>query len=207
MNKYMLKEKKLNNNTVQFQEIIEGLNKPFSFTDLVEIPCVALVDIYGLSLLNKEAYLQYQKGIGEDKLNVNDEIKLTLFFAMKLYKRNIIKIKFPPYYDIIETLNFDPLSVTVGLFNQFYFETAYELCNVLPTSVWPSANFYEILRKAEKTRIDYLINNKTNINSYFLEGLTNKERKIHKYFFEGTTKEREKLNKETMLLYFYEVED
>ncbi|SBS85296.1 GINS complex subunit Psf3, putative [Plasmodium ovale] len=206
MNEDITKNIKLNNNFLEFEEIIKDINTPFSFIDLVEIPCVPLVDIYGLSLLSNEAYLEYKSGLREDKLNVEDEIRLTLFFAIKLYKKNIIKIKFPSYYDIVETLKFDPVSVTIGLFNQFYFETAYALCNILPVNEWPSTNFYDILRKAEKTRIHFLINNKTKLNSYFLEGLTNKEKKIYKYFLEGTSKEREMMNKETTLFYFYEKE-
>ncbi|CAA9987419.1 GINS complex subunit Psf3, putative [Plasmodium knowlesi strain H] len=206
MNEEIEKNIKLNSNFIEFEEIVKDINTPFSFIDLVEVPCVPLVDIYGLSLLSNEAYLEYKNGLREDKLSADDEIRLTLFFAVKLYKRNVLKIKFPSYYDIIETLKFDPVSVTIGLFNQFYFETAYELCDLLPVSEWPSANFYDILRKAEKTRIHFLINNRTKLNSYFLEGLTNREKKIYKYFLEGTSKERESMNKETTFFNFYEMD-
>lgn len=198
------KNHRINNNYTEFEEIVKDINTPFSFIDLVEIPCKPVIDLYGLSFLSNEAHLEYKSGLREDKLNTNDEIKLTLFLAVKLYKKNIIKIKFPSYYDIIDTLKLDPISVTIGLFNQFYFETAYELCNIIPSLEWPSANFYNILRKAEKTRIHFLITNKTKLTAYFLEGLTNKEKRIYRYFQEGTNKTRELLNKETTLFKFYE---
>lgn len=200
----LTKDPKINNNYAEFEEIIKDINAPFKFIDLVEIPCKPVVDLLGLSFLSNEAHLEYKSGLREDKLTPDDDIKLTLFFATKLYKKNVIKMKFPIYYEIVETLKFDPISVTVGLFNQFYFETAYELCKILPISEWPSPNFCNILRKAEKVRLHFLISNKTKLNSFFLEGLTNKERKIYNYFLEGTTKERELLNKETVLFNFYE---
>eukprot|EP00375_Theileria_parva_P000900 XP_763570.1 hypothetical protein [Theileria parva strain Muguga] len=110
-------------------------------------------------------------------LRSEDEIELPLFYAKHLYKAGLCKIEFPSYYKSARALFTEPTATTVGLSTPFYFELAYELCQIIPENEWPVENLLSMLKEAECKRRNFLIKRSTTVDGAFLSGLTHEEKK------------------------------
>ncbi|KYN96841.1 hypothetical protein PGSY75_1303900 [Plasmodium gaboni] len=197
----------LNEKLEELKNLIYLDDSAFKHLDFVKVPCIPLCVLPGLSFLCARAFEEYKNGYRTDEINESDEIMVEYFYAKRLYKNSLVKIKFPEYYDMAGALLSDATAACVGNLTPFYFELGNELCELLPQDEWPVEKLEELLLLAETRRRVYLIKHNDQVDQTYLEGMTFMEKKMFNSFSLGSDvdKKRATLNRQIFNFFEYDI--
>ncbi|CRG97427.1 conserved Plasmodium protein, unknown function [Plasmodium gallinaceum] len=195
----------LNEKLEELKNLIYVDETPFKHLDF-KVPCVPCCVLPGLSFLSARAMEEYKNGYRKDEINENDEIYIEYFYAKRLHKNNLVKIRFPEYYEMAGALLSDATAAAVGNLSHLYFELGNELCEILPENEWPVEKLEDLLLIAEIRRRLYLIKHNDQVDQTYLEGMTYMERKMFNSFSMGTDLEKEKASSNRDIFNFFELD-
>ncbi|VWU50411.1 conserved protein, unknown function [Hepatocystis sp. ex Piliocolobus tephrosceles] len=179
-------------------------DEPFEHLDFVKVPCIPLCVLPGMSFLSCRAMEEHKNGHRQDEINETDEVSLEYFYAKRLYKNSLVKIKFPEFYEMAGALLADSTAASVGSLTHLYFELGNDLCEILPENEWPVEKLEELLNIAETRRRIHLIKHSDQVDQTYLEGMTYMERKMFNAFSLGSEKDKEKATSIREIFNFFE---
>ncbi|SBS87893.1 conserved Plasmodium protein, unknown function [Plasmodium ovale] len=194
----------LNEKVEELKNLIYVDNTPFQHLDFVKVPCIPCCVLPGLSFLSARALEEHKNGYRKDEINEADEILIEYFYAKRLYKNSLVKIKFPECYDMAGALLSDATAASVGSLTHLYFELGNELCQMLPENEWPVEKLEELLLIAEIRRRVYLLKHSDQVDQTYLEGMTYMERKMFNSFSMGTDLDKQKATSNRQIFTFFE---
>ncbi|SBT82205.1 conserved Plasmodium protein, unknown function [Plasmodium ovale] len=194
----------LNEKVEELKNLIYVDDTPFQHLDFVKVPCIPCCVLPGLSFLSARALEEHKNGYRKDEINEADEILIEYFYAKRLYKNSLVKIKFPECYDMAGALLSDATAASVGSLTHLYFELGNELCQMLPENEWPVEKLEELLLIAEIRRRVYLLKHSDQVDQTYLEGMTYMERKMFNSFSMGTDMDKQKATSNRQIFTFFE---
>ncbi|KJP90114.1 hypothetical protein AK88_00283, partial [Plasmodium fragile] len=137
-------------------------------------------------------------------INETDELLVEYFYAKRLHRSSLVKIKFPECYEMAGALLSDATAASVGNLTHLYFELGTELCHMLPENEWPVEKLQELLLIAEMRRRVYLMKHNDQVDQTYLEGMTFMERKMFNSFSKGTDVDKQKATSNRNIFNFFE---
>ncbi|SBT80573.1 conserved Plasmodium protein, unknown function [Plasmodium malariae] len=188
----------------ELKNLIYVDDTPFKHLDFVKVPCIPCCVLPGLSFLSNRALEECKNGYRKDEINESDEILIEYFYAKRLQKNSLVKIKFPECYEMAGALLSDATAACVGSLTHLYFELGNELCEILPENEWPVEKLEELLMIAELRRRIYLIKHNDQVDQTYLEGMTFMERKMFNSFSMGTDLDKQKATSNRQIFSFFE---
>ncbi|CXJ10126.1 conserved Plasmodium protein, unknown function [Plasmodium berghei] len=194
----------LNDKLEELKDLIYIDETPFHHLDFVKVPCTPCCILPGMSFLSARAMEEYKNGYRTDEINETDEILIEYFYAKRLHKNNLVKIKFPEYYEMAGALLSDATAACVGSLTYLYFELGNELCEMLPENEWPVEKLKELLLFAEIRRRTHLIKHSDQVDQTYLEGMTLMERKMFNSFFKGSDMDKDNAKSNRKIFNFFE---
>ncbi|CAA9990640.1 GINS complex subunit Psf3, putative [Plasmodium knowlesi strain H] len=188
----------------ELKNLIYVDDTPFNHLDFMKVPCIPCCVLPGMSFLNTRAEEEHKNGYRKDEINETDELLVEYFYAKRLHRSNLVKIKFPECYEMAGALLSDATAASVGNLTHLYFELGTELCHMLPENEWPVEKLEELLLIAEMRRRIYLMKHNDQVDQTYLEGMTFMERKMFNSFSKGTDVDKQKATSNRNIFNFFE---